>query len=393
MLLKFKLNTSASFKAIKKQMLILDICVETINETPSNMSIMNWVHKVGYYELTKPKEISDDWIIIPDHSIQLGQEKLFVVFGIRESQINFNRPLQFHDLTPLIISSKEKWTGEIINEYFNNLKRTLGKIKYAVGDYGSDIKKGLELSGIIHVHDITHKMANIVEKIYKNNPQYQEFTKKMAEMRIKLGQTLSSHIIPPNQRKKSRYLNIDSISKWATKALSLIESKRNQKEDKSVIENLHWLKEYRRFVEELSMINETICQIEKIVKHNGISKSSIKKCNNLCDNLINSKGEFLRARLKEYFNTISEKLSNHKNILCTSDIIESAFGKYKSYLSNNPMACLTNLSLCIAAFTGNLTDNEVKEALEAVKVKDIKKWTEENIGTSLLSKRRRALVA
>ncbi|MBA7581385.1 hypothetical protein ES708_23287 [subsurface metagenome] len=57
------------------------------------------------------------------------------------------------------------------------------------------------------------------------------------------------------------------------------------------------------------------------------------------------------------------------------------------------MACLTNLSLCIAAFTGNLTDNEVKEALEAVKVKDIKKWTEENIGTSLLSKRRRALVA
>ena len=392
-MLELKLTTSASFTAIKKQIVILNIYIETITESPSNTSIMNWVKKIGYYQLTKPKEISDDWIIIPDHSIQLGQEKLFVVFGIREAKIDFSRPLQYNDLTPLIITSKKKWTGEIINDYLKDLQQTIGKIKYAVGDYGSDIKKGLELSGIIHIYDITHKIANIVEKMYKNDPQYQKLTKMMSEMRMKLGQTNSAHIIPPNQRKKSRYLNIDAISNWAIKALILIESKRIQKEDKSVIENLQWLKKLKKFIEEMSMINKTICQIEKLIKHNGLSELIIKKCNTIIEELTSDRGKFFKAIMDEYFCKMTELLPDVKKILSTSDIIESAFGKYKNYLSCNPMACLTNLSLCIASFTCHLTDNEIKTALESVKMKEIKKWTEDNIGTTLSTKRRISLLS
>jgi len=261
---------------------------------------MNWVKKIGYYQLVKPKEKSDDWIIIPDHSIQLGQEKLFVVFGVRESKINFSRPLQYHDLEPLIIISKKKWTGEIISDYLEELEQTIGKIKYAVGDHGSDIKKGLGLSGIVHIYDITHKIANIVGKIYKNDPEYQKLTKTMSEMRMKLGQTNSSHIIPPNQRKKSRYLNIDPISSWAIKALRLTESKRIEKEDKSVIENLQWIKELKEFIEEMSMINKTICQIEKLIKHNGLSKSVIKKCIVIINKLTCHRGKYFK-KVKEIY--------------------------------------------------------------------------------------------
>ena len=43
---------------------------------PSHTTILNWVHKIGYYELVKTKEKADDWIIILDESIQFGQEKL-----------------------------------------------------------------------------------------------------------------------------------------------------------------------------------------------------------------------------------------------------------------------------------------------------------------------------
>lgn len=382
--------TSASFRALGKQIVILNFYIETIRETPVNMTIMNWVQKIGYYQLAKTKERANDWIVIPDHSIQLGQEKLFVVFGIRASKINFNRPLQYHDLQPLLITSKKKWSGEIIKDYFKDLENSLGKIVYAVGDYGSDIKKGLELSDIIHIHDITHEIALIIGSIYKKDKQYLELTRKMAEMRMKLGQTSSSHIIPPNQRKKSRYLNIDSISKWAIKALRFIENNRRV-EDKSVIENLHWIKEYKDFIEELSVINETICQVEKIVKNNGISKSTIKKCSAIINKLISKKAIILKLKLHEYFNKVVKALPNVEKILCTSDIIESAFGKYKNYLSSNPMACLTNLSLCIAAFTCSLNENEVKLAFESVKMKEIKEWTEKNIGTTLFKMRRMTL--
>jgi hypothetical protein len=78
-------------------------------------------------------------------------------------------------------------------------------------------------------------------------------------------------------------------------------------------------------------------------------------------------------------------------ILCTSDIIESAFGKYKNYVSKNPMAGVTNLTLCLAAFTSSLKKESIRDALEKTKVADIQKWTKENIVITLQQMRCLAL--
>jgi len=48
--------------------------------------------------------------------------------------------------------------------------------------------------------------------MYKSDGEYQEFTKKMSEMRTKFSQTKLASIIPPKQRNKSRYQNIKTIS-------------------------------------------------------------------------------------------------------------------------------------------------------------------------------------
>ena len=79
-------------------------------------------------------------------------------------------------------------------------------------------------------------------------------------------------------------------------------------------------------------------------------------------------------------------------ILCSSDILESTFGKYKNRLSENPMASVTNLMLIIAAFTCNLTEEKTKECMEKVKISDIKKWSKDKIGMSL-HKQRNALLS
>lgn len=376
---------------MSKQTAILNLHIEQITEEPTNITIMNWVKKLGYYQLNKLKEKADDWIIIPDHSIQLGPEKLFVVLGIRESNIDFGRPLQYQDLTPLLLTSKIKWTGKIIQPIIEELENKLGKIKYAVGDYGSDIRKGLELAEINHVHDITHHIGNIIGKLYGKDLSFNYLTKRMSEMRVKLVQTESASITPPKQRKKSRYLNIDAISKWATKALRLAKDKSVCQRDNLVIENLLWIRKHELFIKELANINEVILEIEKILKHNGISKATIKSCNKVLDNLSSQKGEILKSKVKEYFKSIQKLLPKTKTILCSSDIIESTFGKYKNYVSSNPMACLTNLSLSIAAFTSGLEKNEIKLALENVKIKDIENWTKVNIGQSMLKKRRALL--
>lgn len=223
----------------------------------SHTTGLNWIHKIGYYELTKEKERADDWVIMVDESIQLGQEKALIVLGIREKDIDFTRPLKYTDMVPLRIIVKTKCGGDEIKEIVKDTGKEIGKIKYAVGDMGNNIKKGLELSGINHLHDVTHKIALIIEKMYSKDEIFIQITNMMSEMRLKYCQTSFAYLIPPVRRNKSRYLNISIISDWCIKALKYNEKNNNQ------ISVLNWLNQYKDYIMELSEINLAICDIEK----------------------------------------------------------------------------------------------------------------------------------
>jgi len=391
MVLTIKLVTSVSFRAAGKQAIIQQRFIDSLDEAPRHTTIMNWVLKIGCYELTKPKPKADDWVIILDHSIQIGTEKVFVVLGIKESSIQFDRPLQYKDLTPLIITSRKKWNGEDVAEHLRCLEDEIGKIKYAVGDYGSNIKKGLRLRKITHIHDVTHWMALLVEKLYKKDTQYELFCLKLSEMRNKLYQSEIAHIIPPKQRNKSFYQNIKTISDWAIKSLQLADNQSEKtKTFKKEKENLVWLRDFRDLINELNRINQTICEIEKVIKTNGLSNQTIKTCNAILNQSkldSSEKGKSVKQKTLNYMIEILQLIPNAKSLICTSDILESAFGKYKNYVSSNQMACVTNLILCIAAFTSSLTEEAIVIALEKTKMKDVKEWTKKNIGDSVLKKR------
>jgi len=388
-----KLQTSASFRAIGKLVVILQIQFHLLTESPTHTTVANWVYKIGYYELTRPKEQADDWIVLLDHSIQLGQDKLFVVLGIRESQIDFTRPLNYQDLTPFVITSKTSWNGDKVCASLKALEKKIGTINYAVGDHGSELKKGLQLANIRQIHDITHAIALMLEKLYKTDEIYHDLTSRMSTMRTKYSQSQLASIIPPKQRKKSRYQNIKTISDWAHNALRVLESVSVQHTEEAlhIQEALEWICSYKTCIDELATINTVICQVEQIVKCYGLSNDTVKQCRRILKKLSKcsgSKGAVLKKQLEHYFQTALKLIHESKQLICTSDIVESAFGKYKNYLSANPIVGVTKLALVIAAFTSKLNKHEIKEALENTSMKDIKRWTEEHIGTTLFSRRK-----
>ena len=383
-----KLKTSTSFRAIALNFLIqINIMNLKIN-APTHTTILNWLHKVGYYQLMKPKEKANDWIIIVDESIQIGQDKILMMFGIREKNIDFSRPLRFQDLVPVRELVNNSWYGNEIQEVLSEMKKELGRIKYVVSDGGNNIIKALRLSNIPHIYDLTHKIAWIISKLYKKNEIYISLSKKMVDMRIKYLQTEFTFLIPPKLRTKSRYLNINNISKWCLNTLNYYE--KNKDIEIKLCKKISWINEYKEFILELSELNELVCKIEKILKHNGFSNESLQKCNLLIQSTKNSAVEKFKKEYNIYIDELKEKSENIDKLLITSDIIESSFGKYKNYVSKNPMAGITNLILSIAAFTCSLDEEEIKCALEKTGIKDIKEWTKKNIGKTLFQKRREA---
>jgi glycerol-3-phosphate acyltransferase PlsY len=55
------------------------------------------------------------------------------------------------------------------------------------------------------------------------------------------------------------------------------------------------------------------------------------------------------------------------------------------------MVGITNLSLTMAAFTGSLSIEEIKTSFETVKNIDVKIWSDKNIGTTNLQRRKQVL--
>lgn len=369
---------------------VFSFCLELERSTPSYSSGLLWVKKVGYYCLNQPKTKADDWILILDESIGIGQEKLLVVLGIRASQIEFNRPLRIQDMEPLIIRSRNKWTGEDISNELETSKALVGKVLYATTDGSCTLKKALRLSGINHIYDVTHAIAIMLEKLYKKDADFIEFTNQMGQMRFKLCCSQYAHIIPPNQRSKSRFLNIDILTGWSMKVLAALKKDDLTKEEKEL---LQWVADKKSFIEEMSQIIETVEEVSIILKNNGLSKDTKRKCLQVLKKCKKTpKQKQFKDLFKDYLNTNAALIKKQsKTIMCSSDIVESTFGKYKNEISKNPMNGITDLALIIPAFTSNLLDDEIKNAMDSCTCKMLKEWKTEHLCDSLSVKRKMAL--
>jgi hypothetical protein len=104
-------------------------------------------------------------------------------------------------------------------------------------------------------------------------------------------------------------------------------------------------------------------------------------------------------RQKQFKVMFNEYLKNNtaiitkrnETLLCSSDVIESTFGKYKNVLSENPMSGITDLALIIPAFTSTYEEEEIKNAIDNCNCKMIKEWGKENLCESLSVKRNKKL--
>lgn len=386
-----KLQTSSSFRAVAQSSHILQAYQNSSLETADPTTIIRWVRKLGYYALTRPKPVADDWIILLDHSVRLGAEKLFVILGLRESSLDFSRPLVYADLEPVWMSASAQWNGAFVQDVVERLQRRLGRIKYAVGDYGSDIRTGLRLAGIPHIHDVTHRIALSLKHLYADDPTYCEVSRRFSRIRHHFWLTVAGHLLPPNQRTKSRYHNLHPLAAYGHHILTYLDHPQPPPQDDDAFrEAMAWIREYRAFFAEMLEITSVVCEIERLVKHHGMSSETLEGCCQHLSRLSTAKGLDFKFDMLVYFHMMLALPNMRATLLCTSDILESAFGKYKTYLSGNPMAGITDLALCIAAFTCSLAPDAITEALEHSRERDVAHWAKLYLGPTLLQKRRQA---
>lgn len=376
-------KANLSYRSIPR---VFNALNQTLNlglKEPTHTTVLLWMKKQGVANF-KEKSFFENkkWFLIIDESIQFGNKKLLSVMAVLSSSIK-EKALTYLDLIPLVLKSSTSWKAEQIKqEIINSID--VKDVEYVVSDNGNNLKSTCKILNLIHIEDVNHKISGFIKSVYENDPVFESYTKHLSSLRGKLSLSKFAHLIPPNQRIISRFMNLTPLFVWGDKTLRLIE---NHKLNELELEKVTFLLSYKEFVIDTLLILNTLNLIQQKLKIKHFNQIQVKECLLELEKLKSMRGLLIAEKMRDYFEITMAKLDINGQVVCSSDIIESCFGKYKEVVKLNKTIGVTDICLSISCLTNNGEIEQLKAALESTKKEDLKIWRDENIGESLFKKR------
>ena len=402
--LLLQLSAGVGLRAVEKILSILPQFFPLPTWIPAWSSPRLWLLRLGYYKLTRRKELADDWVWIVDFTIQAGDMKCLTVVGVRLSGLKKDRKSQVlahADVEPITLVPVRQANGEIVYQQLEEAVAKTGVPRQIIADKGSDVKAGIEKFVARHPHtdyiyDVKHFTANLLEHEFQSDPMWVEFTKWATQTRSTWHQTPFFYLEPPNQRAKSRYMNMDILVDWGLRALSLLDTLEARiptpSQRESIQQKLDWIVPFREELAEWNEILTLIETTETYVRTQGLFPE--------CDRELRPKLRLsphptertirMRWSLIEYVLDESLKAQPGEQLLGSSEVIESVFGKFKYMQREHEKGSLTGMVLAIPAMVSQTTTDVVQRALETVPVQHVRTWMKEKFGKSALTKRKEA---
>ncbi len=400
MCIRLVLEATISFRAAPKTVYIAFSQFAAVKDQPipTYKSITRWLTQIGLYKLNCPKEQADDWALIIDNSVQIGTQKCLVILGVRLSKF-CGKALTFEDMEILVMELHDKSNAKIVCKALEKAQKKVGKTIMICADDGPDLRGGIALfcrkHNVGRVFDIIHKIGTFLKKILEKDLEWLAFSSAVAETKRKMQQTPGAHLAPPNQRTKSRYLNIEILARWGVDALVALETPNHP--DKQLLEKYcGWIRQHKRLIERLKQLDLISRHTREYIRGHGINSISGEHLeivlNAALDSLkFNFEACEYAGKLIDFVNEQSKIVPEGQTWIGSSEIIESLFGKLKCLEHDQSKGGFTSLVLGIAACVGKIDVEVVKKAMVKIRTKDVDEWTREQMGETLLSKRRKSL--
>lgn len=399
LMLSLVLSASASLRGTSRAVKIMFESMGITQSIPTWYSVRLWLLRLGYYKLTRKKTHADDWIWIIDHTIQCGQEKCLAILGIRQSSLPESETTLYHeDVEPLALYPVKSSNGDIV---YQQLKKTIaitGVPREIIADGGTDITAGVKRFCHHHprtcsIYDIKHKAATVLKRYLNASTAWNDFVKQASSTGKQLQQTDMAALAPPNQRAKSRYMNIDRLVKWAHETLLFMDQQAEfpspNYDQQRLKAKLEWVSTYRNRISQWQEIIQVVESAVSFIRFHGFYRGcQADLAQESVFNAYSQPAISVREDLITFIKTESEKARPQERLLGSSEVIESVFGKLKYLENDQSKSGFTVLLLSLAASVSATTTDVVQKALESVPTKKVFQWFKDNVGQSVQSKRK-----
>jgi hypothetical protein len=358
-----------------------------------------WLMRLGLAKLLQPKEYADDWVWFMDHSAQIGQEKCLVILGIRASALPPpGTCLRHEDVQALCLRILEDPDKQAVYQEMVAVAAQTGVPRAVVNDYGADIHGGVGLFRAQHaqtseIYDITHKGACLLKHRLEKDERWSGFTRQIGQTKVAVLQTELACLAPPQQRAKSRYMNLDTVLAWGSKTLAVLKQPSADllahTTPARLQQKLGWLKDYREALAEWSEWHAVVTAAESHVRrmglYVGIAKALAKELRPLATR---SSAAELAGELEAFVALQARQLRRGERLPASTEVLESCFGKLKVLEKGQAKNGFTGLVLSLAALVCKTTEDVVQRALETCSIQKVKDWIEDNLGTTVQARRR-----
>lgn len=287
--IKLLLSAAMSFRAIPKAIHIMfsEFPVFEKIKIPNPKTVLRWLTKIGLYKLLAAKEQANDWALLIDNSIQLGTQKCLVILGKRLNQFE-KKALKLEDMEPISIEVHEESGSETVLQALERARKKVGGVLMVCADDGPDLRGGIERFCEKHevgrTFDIVHKAATYLKKLLADLDPWINFNTKAAESKKKMQQSKAAHFAPPNQRTKSRFMNIEILVNWGTDALKIAETI-GHKDRELLLEYCPWILQLRVFIEFMQQLGLVTQVTRQYIRENGLHSNAPQELDTLLEAL------------------------------------------------------------------------------------------------------------
>jgi hypothetical protein len=376
-------TAGVSFRAVSKVFIHLNLSFRLNLDIPTHSTVLNWVKKQGISQFKNCEFYQHEkWVLIVDESIQFGNKKLLLVLAVPEERCSQSQSLSYKDLTPLILKTSASWKSkEIFSEIQHHID--LRQVSYCISDSGNNLTGAFSFLNCKHIADINHKFSLIIQSVYEKNPLLDEYTKALSSLRTQKSVSKMARFVPPKQRVMNRFMNLTPLFEWGVKMIHLLDNNELIDDEKAAFS---FLEPLREFVGDTYKILICLQKMKEILKNEGFDEKSEREAMKIFSNMKSDNSLKIRKKINEYFVDLTSK-ADGQTICCSSDIIESCFGKFKEIVKGNKTVGISDLCLCIAAMTGKNTPDEINQAMESISIKQVKDWKAKKIAKTLFAEK------
>jgi hypothetical protein len=200
-------------------------------------------------------------------------------------------------------------------------------------------------------------------------------------------------LMPPQQRSKARYMNLDVLVHWATESLLRLDRPKALRKAglkvRRVEEKLGWLRKFvpqvRRWGEMLSVIGAA----EHYVRHEGLHAKAAEELAAVLPTSTIPAVQRLRKQLLEFIAVEGQQAREGERLLGSSEVLESIIGKFKHVAGERGQHGLTGMVLSLGALVGNPAVATVQAAMTETTTTEVWNWCHSHLGATVQSVRQR----